>query len=34
VQPEGAAVVMAELHAQDLQSRRGQLPALDHRVLG
>jgi nitrilase len=33
VQPEGAAVVMAELHAQDLQSRRGQLPALDHRVL-
>jgi hypothetical protein len=27
-------VVMAELHAQDLQSRRGQLPALDHRVLG
>jgi nitrilase len=33
VQPEGAAVVMAELDAEQLQSRRAQLPALDHRVL-
>jgi nitrilase len=33
VQPEGAAVVMAELQAEQLQTRRAQLPALDHRVL-
>ena len=33
VQPEGAAVVMADLPMEQLHERRMQLPALDHRVL-
>jgi nitrilase len=33
VQAEGEDVVMAELQAEQLHSRRTQLPALDHRVL-
>jgi nitrilase len=33
VQPEGAAVVMADLPMEQLQARRMQLPALNHRVL-
>ncbi len=32
-QAEGPAVVLAELQASELQRRRQQLPALDHRVL-
>jgi nitrilase len=33
VQPEGAAVVMADLPMEQLHERRMQLPALDHRAL-
>ena len=32
-QAEGPAVVLAELQASELQRRRQQLPALDHRAL-
>lgn len=33
VRPDGAGLVMAELEPAQLQRRRSQLPALDHRVL-